>query len=376
MTEQQKAAHTPRQQGEQGRRRGRGAGKATASSLDSVDRLLIDVLQGGFPLSPRPYAEVGATLGIDEGEVIARLQGLLATGVLTRFGPMFQVERAGGAFCLAAMAVPEADWARVLRAVNRHDAVAHNYRREHRLNMWFVLATADPADIARRAADIEHETGLPVWRFPKEREYFVGMRLSARAALPAAAKASDAGPPAVAMGAAAPVAASAATPRALDELGYRLVRATQAGLPLQPAPYAALAATLAIDEAALCRRLQTMLDDGVIRRIGAVPNHYALGYVANGMSVWDVADDAVDAAGERIGALPFVTHCYRRPRHLPDWPYNLFAMVHGADRNAVLACVAEIQALLRRDFADALRQREVLFSTAILKKTGLRLSGA
>ena len=116
-----------------------------------------------------------------------------------------------------------------------------------------------------------------------------------------------------------------------------------------------------------------MLAAGRIRRIGAVPNHYAIGYPANGMSVWDIDDAVVDAVGARVGALDFVTHCYRRPRRPPDWPYNLFAMVHGASREAALARVAEIVALIEREFRGACRRREVLFSTAILKKTGLRL---
>jgi siroheme decarboxylase len=112
-----------------------------------------------------------------------------------------------------------------------------------------------------------------------------------------------------------------------------------------------------------------MLDSGLIRRIGAVPNHYKLGFVANGMSVWDVADDAVDALGVRVAALPGVSHCYRRPRLLPLWPYNLFAMLHGRERQEVAAQAARIEALL----GGACRGHDILYSTAILKKTGLRL---
>ncbi|THF65594.1 Lrp/AsnC family transcriptional regulator [Pseudothauera nasutitermitis] len=160
---------------------------------------------------------------------------------------------------------------------------------------------------------------------------------------------------------------------ALDDIDRCLIRATQGGLPLLPKPYEAVAARLGIAEAEVIRRLSAMLDNGVIRRIGAVPNHYALGYTANGMSVWDVHDAAVDAAGERVGALDFVTHCYRRPRCPPDWPYNLFAMVHGGSREEVLARVDEIRALLAHACPGAVRAHDVLFSTAILKKTGLRL---
>lgn len=148
--------------------------------LDDIDRRIIDHLQGGFPLCERPYAAAAESLGLEEGELIARLQSLLEKKVLTRFGPMFQVERMGGAFVLAAMAVPETDWERVLAAVNALPAVAHNYRREHDFNMWFVLATETPAGIDDAIAAIEAATGLPVYAFPKEREYFVEMKLEAR----------------------------------------------------------------------------------------------------------------------------------------------------------------------------------------------------
>jgi DNA-binding Lrp family transcriptional regulator len=149
-----------------------------------------------------------------------------------------------------------------------------------------------------------------------------------------------------------------------------IVRATQAGLPLVPEPWRAVAEAAGITQAQLFARVAAMLADGRIRRIGAVPNHYALGYTANGMSVWDVADESVDALGARVGALAFVTHCYRRPRRLPQWRYNLFAMVHGKSRAETDAHVGEIRALL----APALRAHDVLYSTRILKKTGLRLT--
>lgn len=154
-------------------------GLAATREPDETDRKLINALQGGFPLGETPYAEVGAMLGLSETEVIARLQAMLDDRVLTRFGPMFQVERMGGAFCLAAIAVPEADWARAVEAVNAFPEVAHNYRREHVLNMWFVLATETPAAIADSAERIEAASGLKVHLFPKEREYFVEMKLEA-----------------------------------------------------------------------------------------------------------------------------------------------------------------------------------------------------
>jgi DNA-binding Lrp family transcriptional regulator len=154
-----------------------------------------------------------------------------------------------------------------------------------------------------------------------------------------------------------------------DDLDRRLIVATQAGLPLVPRPYDTLADRLGIAAEEVKARLHAMLEVGVIRRIGAVPNHYALGYTANGMSVWDVADERVDELGEMIGRLSFVTHCYRRPRRLPDWPYNLFAMVHGKTRTEVEGGCAIIRELL----GAACRAGDVLYSTRILKKTGLRI---
>lgn len=155
----------------------------------------------------------------------------------------------------------------------------------------------------------------------------------------------------------------------LDAVDRRLVRATQAGLPLVPRPYHAIADDLGLDVEEVKARFESLLAAGAIRRIGAVPNHYALGYTANGMTVWDLADQRIDELGEQVGRLEFVSHCYRRPRRLPTWPYNLFAMVHGRSRDEVEAKVAVIATLV----GSACRAHDVLYSTQILKKTGLRL---
>ena len=157
----------------------------------------------------------------------------------------------------------------------------------------------------------------------------------------------------------------------LDEIDRRIVLATQSGLPLEPQPYHAVARQVGVSPEEVMARMRRMLETGMIRRIGAVPNHYALGYKANGMTVWDVPDEKVDELGERVGALDFVSHCYHRPRHLPDWPYNFFAMVHGHDRAEVEEQVRLIAELL----GAANRGYEILYSTRILKKTGLRIGG-
>lgn len=154
-------------------------GLLSGATLDELDRRLINALQGDFPLVAEPYRQIAETLGLSEAELLGRLDSLLERRVLTRFGPMFQIERAGGAFVLAAMCVPDADFERVAAQVNAFPEVAHNYRREHALNMWFVLATATPRGIPEAIAAIEAATGLAVFAFPKEREYFVEMKLRA-----------------------------------------------------------------------------------------------------------------------------------------------------------------------------------------------------
>lgn len=156
----------------------------------------------------------------------------------------------------------------------------------------------------------------------------------------------------------------------IDATDRRIIEATQAGLPLMPAPYAEIAASLGIAEAEVIERLAAMQARGVIRRIGAAPNHYAFGLTANGMTVWDVEDEMAEELGAEVGALDFVSHCYLRPRTLPDWPYNLFAMVHARDRTEVEIKRACIAALL----GPCCQRSDILYSTRILKKTGLRLS--
>jgi len=157
---------------------------------------------------------------------------------------------------------------------------------------------------------------------------------------------------------------------ALNDFDRALIAATQGGLPLVARPYEAVGAMLGVSGEQVRERLASMLASGLIRRIGAVPNHYRLGYTANGMSVWDVDDARVAELGRKIALLPGVSHCYRRPRHLPDWPYNLFAMLHGTSRQAVQTQAEEVAAIL----GSACRSHDILYSTAILKKTGLRLA--
>ncbi|GAA3915639.1 Lrp/AsnC family transcriptional regulator [Litoribacillus peritrichatus] len=156
----------------------------------------------------------------------------------------------------------------------------------------------------------------------------------------------------------------------LTPLDRALVVATQEGLPVTARPYQTVGEQLGISEDEVIFRLENMKDQGVIRRIAVVPNHYKIGFRANGMTVWDIADEHIQALGKMVGELPYVSHCYQRPRHLPYWSYNLFAMVHGTERSQVEERAEQVKQML----GDACRGNEILYSSKILKKTGLRIA--
>ncbi|HHO59631.1 MAG TPA: Lrp/AsnC family transcriptional regulator [Thiotrichales bacterium] len=328
-------------------------------TLTANERNFINRFQGGFPLQPRPYEMAAEQLHCSEDTLLDTIVSLKNRKLLTRFGPLFDAAALGGGLTLAALAVPEERYDTIAELVNAYPEVAHNYRREHALNMWFVLATETPQEIEVVLQSIEKMTRLPVYNFPKQQEFYIGLWLQL-AANNQLSTVSIERP-----------ASHAETPATgLDDTDRKLIRATQSGLPLEKTPYRKIADNLGLSQQDVLQRLQAMLESGIIRRIGAVPNHYRLGLTANGMTVWNVSDDMVYEAGKRIGQLDFVSHCYRRPRHLPLWPYNLFAMVHGHSRDEVNEKTRQIEAVL----GDSCRGHDTLFSSKILKKTGLRLA--
>jgi DNA-binding Lrp family transcriptional regulator len=322
--------------------------------LDPLGRAFLNRFQGGFPLVERPFLDCAQALGTAEGTLIETVRGMVECGALSRFGPLFDAERLGGRFTLAAMAVPEPDFERVAALLGALPEVAHNYRRDHGLNMWLVLATESEPAMAEALGRVETLAGVALYDFPKLAEYHLGLRLHLGADGSVGVRRIEPGP--------------RGEPVPLDDLDRALVAATQAGLPLLPRPYAQVAEDLGCGESRVVARLARLLGCGAIRRIGAVPNHYRLGLRGNGMTVWDIEDSEVDRIGAEVGALEWVSHCYRRPRRLPLWPYNLFAMVHGRDRAEVLTSAARIEAIV----GPQSRGHRVLFSEAVLKKTGLR----
>jgi DNA-binding Lrp family transcriptional regulator len=327
--------------------------------MDKVNLKIIQRLQYGFPVCEYPYAMVAKELGLTEIELIERLDQLLYNKVLTRFGPMYHAEALGGALSLVAMSVPKEDFKRVTKIVNGFDEVAHNYERSNHLNMWFVVATERPEQLESVLTQIEQQSGYKVYNMPKLEEFFVGLYLDL---YPLDLPGEPGGP-------SSRLDRNAVSCMSLSAIDRQLIVQTQEGLPLAPRPYHVLALVLNISADEVMARLENMLSSGIIRRIAAVPNHYKLGYRSNGMTVWDVSDEQIRKLGKAVGSLPFVSHCYHRPRHLPEWRYNLFAMVHGKTKAEVEGYIDRIRTLL----GPAMQAQDVLYSTRILKKTGLRL---
>ena len=276
--------------------------------------------QRGFPLEARPFAR----MGIPEDKALATLRSLKQLGVIDRVGPVFRPNTVG-ASSLAAMSVPPERLAEVAAFVSEHPGVNHNYEREHRYNLWFVVTGRDATTVEKTMRTWEEASGLRVLRLPLLEEFHVdlGFDLESRDAPREAAPKSF--PP-------------------LSPAERKLVAATAAGLPLVLEPFKEVSSRIGMPEREVLSRLSAMLADGRIRRIGAVVRHRRLGYEANAMAVWDVPDGQVSALGRALARDPAVTLCYRRSRALPDWPYNLYCMVHGRLRNLVEAEIARLAA--------------------------------
>ncbi|MBF0261513.1 MAG: Lrp/AsnC family transcriptional regulator [Magnetococcales bacterium] len=325
--------------------------------MDSRAIRIINGLQSGFPLLERPFAVAGEPLELSEESLIDGLAELSATGLITRFGPFYHAERLGGGLTLAALRVPVSDFEWVTEVVNAQPEVAHNYAREHAFNMWFVVATEKREEIPAVLERIQALTSLEVFNLPKIEEYRLGfqVQLDEHGGIDTTPLFDD------------PVEEDErCTP---DELDRALIAATQGGLPLVPEPYHRVGGDIGVTVDTVVARFQAMLRRGWIRRVGLACNHHRLGLQGNGMSVWDVPDDKLCVVGNTLSELDFVTHCYARPRHPPEWPYNLFVMVHGPNRTAVMDKIR----ILERIIGKRQRGHLVLHSTRILKKTGLRI---
>jgi DNA-binding Lrp family transcriptional regulator len=289
-------------------------------------RLLND-WQRNFPLVAQPYAVLAQTLESDEESVIATLRRLQERGAISRVGAVFAPRRVG-ASTLAALAVPPHRLDEVAAMVTALPGVNHNYEREHRYNLWFVAAAENESILAITLEAIAQATGCPLLRLPLEEEFHIDLGFD----LCGAGKRSH--------------GAGKAPALVLDPTQRRLVAALQGGLELTSRPYAALGQRATLSEEEVLSHLGCWCDDGVIKRFGVVVRHHELGYRANAMVVFDVPDAEVGAIGRRLAEEDDVTLCYRRRRQLPDWPYNLFCMVHGRSRMEVLPAVTRLSRIV------------------------------
>ncbi|MBV0901684.1 siroheme decarboxylase subunit beta [Haloarcula salina] len=339
-----------------------------SEDLGTVDRAVLNAFQGGFPVTERPFEPAAAALSdhgidIDADELLERVQRLDEAGVLTRFGALINAEEIGGTATLVATHAPEDGYDEHADLINAHPEVAHNYEREHpHLNMWFVLSVADEDRVEEVLAEIEAETGEATYNLPKQQEFHVGAKFPVEGPQTQGIDCSDLGPDVT------PTGERLLTADELD-----LVLAIQDGLPVTATPYADVAAEIDADVDWVVETITRFDAEDKVRRVGVIPNHYALGYSENGMTVWDVPDEVIDEVGPAIAEFDFVTHCYERPRHDGVWPYNFFAMTHGRSEAESEERIGQVRDRMAEYWDVTEDDWDTLFSTRILKKTGIRL---
>lgn len=326
--------------------------------MEILTEKLLNDFQRDFPLSPTPFALIARSLNTDTQTVIEGLRDLQAKGAISRVGPVFRPNTVGVS-TLATMAIAHEDLDRIAALVNEFPQVNHNYEREHRYNLWFVVSGKDLRALKRTLREIRETAGHPVVSLPLVRDYHIDlgfkMRFDKQPAL--IAYTDDHRPDAV----------EPDRDRRSDN-SDDLIEVIQDGLPLVSRPYREIGARLRWPEQTVIAALRKLIDAGTIKRLGVVVRHHELGYRANAMVVWDVPDDQIDKLGRRLGREDCVTLCYRRARRLPDWPYNLFCMVHGRDRGEVEICIAALAARLSVEDIPHL----VLFSRRRFKQQGAR----
>ncbi|MBP9655659.1 MAG: Lrp/AsnC family transcriptional regulator [Rhodocyclaceae bacterium] len=318
---------------------------------DTLDFHLLNDFQRDFPLCPAPFAELASRLGVAEKVVLGRLENLRRDGKISRVGAVFAPKRIG-ASTLAAMAVPPEKLDAVAAAVNRFPEVNHNYEREHRYNLWFVVTAASEGRLQATLGAIEQAAGYPLMPLPLLEEFHIDLGFSLN------------GGPKKNVVAATPVAPA----QPIGEIERRLISVLQEGLPMFIRPFQLIAGRVGTSEAEVLGRIQRWLEDGAIKRFGVVVRHHELGFRANAMLVHDIPDERVSEIGRALAEEQAVTLCYRRPRCLPEWPYNLFCMIHGRERGEVEATIAE----LRQRHGLENYAHETLFSLTRFKQNGAR----
>ncbi len=327
-----------------------------AVPLDDVDKQLLDLLQGSFPLVPRPYAEVATKAGITEDEVLRRTERLVRERIIRQVTPIYDTRAFGyGSMLVAAKVDPEHPWGPA-KIINGHPGVSHNYLRNHEFNMWFTLAVEEDSKLGLQGTlDVLQElTGAEsIRQLPTLQLFKIRMDLKMTGDTQDLAAAGEA------------VAPAETERQPYDELDRRVVRATQGDLPVIAEPFAPAAAELGMPVERLLEHLEGMTERRLLRRVAAILFHRRAGFSANGMGVWQVDPDRIEEIGIRMAAYRGISHCYQRPTYA-DWKYQVFTMAHGRSKEE---CDAILDAIATE--VDGIHDRATLYSSTEFKKIRL-----
>jgi siroheme decarboxylase len=336
----------------------RSRSEGAARRLEDSERRLLNLLQGSFPLSPRPFAAVGALAGMTEAEVISRTRQLLADRIIRQLTPIYDTRALGYTSMLVAAKVdPEVPW-RAARAINSHPGVSHNYLRNHEFNMWFTVAVAEDSRLGMDGtlAVLQQLSGAEsIRQLPTLKLFKIRMDLEM-----------EGGTEKLTGAAADAIAPAPIEKRPFDEFDRVVIRATQGDLPLRTRPYAPAAVALRVSEEQLLEHMRGMVERGLLRRVAAILFHRRAGFSANGMGVWQVPADRIADVGPRMAAFRGISHCYERPTYA-DWPFQIFTMAHGRSK---AQCDAILDAI-ERD-VGCVEQRATLYSSTEFKKVRLQ----
>ncbi|HEA26258.1 MAG TPA: Lrp/AsnC family transcriptional regulator [Ectothiorhodospiraceae bacterium] len=334
--------------------------------LSTLEKQLLNDYQRSFPLNSTPFAELSKHFNESEEHILEILSSFKSHGLISRVGPVFAPNRVGTS-TLVAMAVPPESLDEIAEVVSSYPEVNHNYEREHRFNLWYVLTAPDQQHLQNTLEDIRRTTGLDAISLPMAEAYHIdlGFKLKWKHEDERLQQQQDRNDERHHALTDSVVTIGHDLSNSVSE---RLVAAVQGGLPLVSRPYQKIAEQIGISELDCIQRLQNWIDNGTISRMGVVVRHRELGYRANAMVVWDVADEQVSRIGNCFAKFDFINLCYQRPRHLPQWRYNLFCMIHGQDRKEVLERVEQLAA----QCLDDKPVYEVLFSCRRFKQRGAR----
>jgi DNA-binding Lrp family transcriptional regulator len=352
-TELREAADLAREEAAVPKTRSRKDGAAVP--LDDVDRRLLNLMQGSFPIAPRPYRRVAQLAELSEAEVMARVVNLLEKRIIRQVTPIFDTRALGYSSMLVAAKVDPEYPHRAAQVINGHPGVSHNYLRNHEFNLWFTIATEPDSklgldgtlEVLAREAGAESVRQLPTLKLFKIR---MDLEMEGDTkALSSSAEAAD------------PIELEA---QPYDELDIAVIRALQGSMAVVEEPYAAAAAEVGLTQERFLDHLAGMQERGLLRRVAAILYHRRAGFSANGMGVWKVPDEEIFDIGRRMAAFRGVSHCYQRPTY-PDWPYSVFTMAHGRSKeecDAVLDAIAE---------QTGIEERATLYSSTEFKKIRL-----